>query len=217
MADCVLRALGERGNLVGRGENGHYVPMNAIVKIGDVELEPFRFNRDAIIQMVDSGVFEQFGRWEVIDGVMIHMSPSWLPHSRALSLVNIFFGMNLAGRYQTTVDQLVLFGDDGMHAPDIAVFEAGFSKRMPEASDLRLVIEIAEASLAYDLGTKADRYAAFGIPELWVVDLEGRRLVVHRDPGANGYGSVTATDWSVAASPLIAPEVTLTLADILDV
>ena len=189
--------------------------MNAIVKIGETEFEPVRLKRDAIIQMVDSGVFEHFGRWEVIDGVMIHMSPSWLPHSRALSLINVFFGTHLAGQYQTTVDQLVLFGNAGMHAPDIAFFDEGFAKREPDSDDLRFVIEIAEASLSYDLGIKAERYGAFGVPEYWVVDLENRQTVVHRMPTAEGYAEVTSHDWTDTLSPRIAPEITLIMAEIL--
>ncbi|MFN3369749.1 MAG: Uma2 family endonuclease [Thermus sp.] len=33
-------------------------------------------------------------------------------------------------------------------------------------------------------------YAKGGIPELWVVDLEGRRVLVHREPQGEAYREV---------------------------
>jgi Uma2 family endonuclease len=36
--------------------------------------------------------------------------------------------------------------------------------------------------LTYDLGEKAEIYAAAGIVDYWVLDLEARCLVVHRRP-----------------------------------
>jgi Uma2 family endonuclease len=43
-----------------------------------------------------------------------------------------------------------------------------------------LAVEVAHTSLQYDLTTKAELYAAAGIPEYWVLDLEGRVLHVFR-------------------------------------
>lgn len=43
---------------------------------------------------------------------------------------------------------------------------------MPEAADVRLLIEVSNSSLRYDLGEKADLYAAAGIVEYWVVDVQ---------------------------------------------
>lgn len=38
-----------------------------------------------------------------------------------------------------------------------------------------LVIEVADASLAFDLGVKVPLYASHGIPEVWVIDAASRR------------------------------------------
>jgi hypothetical protein len=37
------------------------------------------------------------------------------------------------------------------------------------ATTAKLVVEIADTSLAYDLGRKAGLYASFGITDLWVI------------------------------------------------
>ena len=46
----------------------------------------------------------------------------------------------------------------------------------------RLVVEVADSSLDFNLGDKASLYAAGGIPEYWVIDLPGDRLLVMTDP-----------------------------------
>jgi hypothetical protein len=45
-----------------------------------------------------------------------------------------------------------------------------------------LAIEVAVAHRQYNLGDKADVYAAARIADYWVVDLIGRVVVVLRDP-----------------------------------
>ena len=45
-----------------------------------------------------------------------------------------------------------------------------------------LAVEVAVTSLDYDTTTKAKLYATAGIPEYWVLDLEGKRLIVFRGP-----------------------------------
>jgi hypothetical protein len=53
-----------------------------------------------------------------------------------------------------------------------------------------LVVEIADTSLAYDLGRKAGLYAAFGIAGLWVINAVTLETRTHCEPTAAGYRSV---------------------------
>lgn len=195
----------------------HAELMNAVLKIGDSEYEPARLDRAGIMALADSGVLDRLGRVEVIDGVIVAMSPSWTPHSSALLRLGGFFMNALEGRFLVTGDQWVLFGDSDLRAPDVAVFEKSMRKRRPESADLLFAVEIAEGSLEYDLGDKARFYAAHGLTELWVVDLENRRLHIHREPGAEGYGDVAEQPWDRPATPLIAPDVEVVMANVIDV
>lgn len=73
--------------------------------------------------------------------------------------------------------------------PDLAVAPPGrYASRHPETA--LLVIEVALTSQALDEGPKAELYASAGIPELWVVDVPGRRVGVHRAPRPTGYSAV---------------------------
>jgi len=74
--------------------------------------------------------------------------------------------------------------------PDLVVLakpSREFQDANPRFGDLRLVVEISDSTLGFDLTTKAELYVRAGIVEYWVVDVAARRLVVHlerphRDP-----------------------------------
>ena len=58
--------------------------------------------------------------------------------------------------------------------------------RSPRTKPL-LVIEVADASLDYDVGAKAALYAEAGVPEYWVLNLVERLLLVFRQPRKGSY------------------------------
>jgi hypothetical protein len=62
-----------------------------------------------------------------------------------------------------------------------------YSGKIPEATDVLLLIEVSDSSLAFDQGVKLGLYARYGISEYWVVDIEGKRVVTYREPTASGY------------------------------
>ena len=91
--------------------------------------------------------------------------------------------------------------------PDAIVLNRSFldlsSHALPD--ELRLVAEVSSTTLAFDMTTKARLYARAGIPEYWVLDLEGRRMLVHRGPFENAYRSVTAHGEHHRIAALAAP------------
>jgi Uma2 family endonuclease len=55
------------------------------------------------------------------------------------------------------------------------------------ASNIRLTIEVADTSLAYDRNVKLPTYNRSEIPEVWIVDLNGGIIERHTEPSENGY------------------------------
>jgi Uma2 family endonuclease len=82
---------------------------------------------------------------------------------------------------------------------------------MPE--DVYLVIEFADSSLAYDQGAKLARYAAAGIPEVWVANLRAREVTAYADAAGSAYASVRTYRAGDSVSPKAFPDVTLAVAD----
>src|SRR5205823_2747186 len=69
--------------------------------------------------------------------------------------------------------------------PDVAVVPGSPRTLTQTPRSALLVVEVAESSLAYDTGEKASLYAAAGIEDYWVIDVEHRRLLVFRGPMAD--------------------------------
>ena len=71
--------------------------------------------------------------------------------------------------------------------PDFAVIRSGdllaaAPDRYPGPSDVGLLIEVAVTTLRDDLSTVLEHYARALIPVYWVVDIPGRRILVHTEP-----------------------------------
>ncbi len=86
----------------------------------------------------------------------------------------------------------------------------------PQPQDLALVVEIADSTLKFDLTVKAVLYARAAIAEYWVLDVVGKRLIVHRSPVSDAYTSVVAYGEDEVIAPLSAPEAWLRPAEVLD-
>lgn len=80
----------------------------------------------------------------------------------------------------------------------------------------------SDSSYVYDTSEKANLYAASGIPEYWLLDLQRRRLEVRQEPGSDPGGTfghsyrllhIFPEDQRVA--PRFAPEISLLISDLL--
>jgi Uma2 family endonuclease len=96
--------------------------------------------------------------------------------------------------------------------PDFVFFPKAVGIRGLNAETARLVVEIADSSLGYDLGVKAGLYAQFGIPVLWVIDAVKLRTRLHRDPAAGSYRTIIERAASEPLVPLDIPPLEVTLA-----
>jgi Uma2 family endonuclease len=77
--------------------------------------------------------------------------------------------------------------------PDAAVVRGqidDYLEHPPAAADLHAIIEVADSSLAVDLGPKLRAYAAAGVVQYVVVDLVADRVLVHENPVGESYARV---------------------------
>ncbi len=76
--------------------------------------------------------------------------------------------------------------------PDVAVLRGSaedYRDRIPDASDVALLVEVAETTLARDRGEKFAAYARGGIAVYWIVNLVDRQVELYTGPGLDGYTS----------------------------
>ena len=89
-----------------------------------------------------------------------------------------------------------------------------FRTTSPGPSDLLLIAEVCATTQDYDLGAKAALYASAGIAEYWVLDLNGMRIIVHRNPAGEKYESIIAYAADEPVAPLAAAVSSICLQDL---
>jgi len=85
----------------------------------------------------------------------------------------------------------------------------------PTSADMRLVVEVSDATLWRDRNTKVRIYGSTGVPEYWVLDVNGRRLFVYRQPMSTGYADTQEYDETASIAPLASPNSPVKVADLL--
>jgi Uma2 family endonuclease len=149
-------------------------------------LPPLVLTDDQFEDMARKGAFARVGRVELRDGVLTPMSPIHVPHGR---LAFAFASAIKAALKQSSSALAVIgevsirFGRGFQPIPDVVVYEralvtADHHGPMPGPA-VRLVIEVASASLNDDLGAKLAAYAAAGVPEYWAIDVNKRLVLQH--------------------------------------
>lgn len=140
--------------------------------------------------MAEVGIIGDEERLELVDGVLVAMSPEGRPHAETVTELNGVFSQAYPfPRFDLRVQTTSPLTNIRYRIPDLLVCRR-VRGRWPEGSEVLLVVEIAETSLRTDLGAKAAEYAEWGAETYWVVDLVARRLVVHRDIQDGRYGTV---------------------------
>jgi Uma2 family endonuclease len=78
-----------------------------------------------------------------------------------------------------------------------------------------LLVEVSDSSLSYDRDTKVPLYARAGIPEVWLVDVEGDVVLVYRDPTSEGYKMTYSARRGDSITPVSFPGREIAVVDIL--
>jgi Uma2 family endonuclease len=167
-----------------------------------------RHSLDEYHRLIESGGLNEATHVELIDGLVLDMSPktrehetavAWLAQrlSRALEPARFFVGVN---------SPLTL--DRSEPEPDIFVAPSDGPRPYHHGTAL-LVVEVALSSLRHDQLIKPRVYAAGRIPEYWVVDVEGERVVRHLEPAGEVYGRVDDVRDTLVASSVELPPLDL--------
>jgi Uma2 family endonuclease len=175
-----------------------------------IVLSPAKFSTEEYLAMVDAGFLEG-KKVELIDGVIVAMSPAGPQHNQFLILIVDLFAP-LLQKYQLAIQGTLAVAEAQIYDPDVMLLQrrsGGYKHRKIEPADALLVIEAAASSFGNDQQIKLPVYAQAGIPEYWIADLEHERLLVHRDPAGSMYKSVQTLEGEAVISPLAAPDFSL--------
>jgi Uma2 family endonuclease len=173
-----------------------------------------RITVDEYYRMAEEGILQPDARVELIEGEIIDMPPMGSEHGGAVGqLADVLYEAVRSHAHLRT--QLpVHLSDISEPVPDFALVKFRgdyYRKRHPRPEDTFLAIEVSYTSVRYDTQVKASLYARYGIPEYWVVDLEGRQVRFFRSPRSDQYAEVTSTATPAVVVPIALPDVKIDL------
>jgi len=191
----------------------HHAPMPATTQAA--EGLPRRLWTLAEVEaMVAAGIIPEDERFELIGGEVVPMSPKGARHEMVKIELNAYLQRVKSDTLHVAPETTLRLDDKNFVEPDFCVFPRSVLPGDMRGPDVLLAIEIADTSLAYDRGRKIGVYAAFGIPEIWVID--ANRLVTHLycDLGAEGYRSISERSPTETLEARRAPSVRMNLAEL---
>jgi len=162
--------------------------------MNEVVRNPLKITARQFEDMARKGAFATVGRVELRRGMMTLMGPLYRPHARLLRQLLLAWvkAMEASGSSLIVDPEVsVRLSGDGMPTADLVVWDPAAADDNGEGPvpvlAARVVIEVADTSITDDLGEKMQDYAAAGVPEYWVADVQGRALHVHTEPMPEGY------------------------------
>jgi len=174
-------------------------------------------------RLVDRAVFRPGDRVELVGGQLVVREPQGSSHAVATGLAEDALRATFGSGWVVRAQMPVAIDDESEPEPDVAVC-AGSLRDYVAGHPSRpvLLLEVADASLAFDRQHKGSLYARAHVPDYWIVNLVDRVLEVHRDPTPSAgapYGWRFSTLFRLAAadsvSPLAAPHARIFVADLL--
>jgi Uma2 family endonuclease len=165
-------------------------------------------------RLTELGFFTEDDRIELIGGELVPMSPKGNRHETVCGAIHTWLRRNLSPEFD-------YHPEPGWHADEANYFEpdflfgtVGFNRTSITPADVLLLIEVAHSSLAFDTTTKAGQYAALGVREYWVVNAVTLATRVHREPSAEGYGSIAVLPASETLLAHLMPSLAIRFSDL---
>ena len=155
-----------------------------------VAIQRRQFTVEDYYKMAEVGILKPDDRVELIRGEIIKMTPIKSAHASKVNYLLEFLILNFHKKATIVSQNPIRLSQESEPEPDIAIaiYKADrYSSAHPTSSDVLLVIEVADSSLAYDQTVKSRLYAKAAIPEYWIVNIPDQQLEIYRMPMDSNY------------------------------
>lgn len=154
-----------------------------------VQIQRRLFTVSEYNKMAEAGILPERGV-ELINGEIINMSPIGMRHNAMVSKLTHFL-VEKVGQNALLFPQCAFMASEFTQPePDLALakFRSDYYvNAMLRGSDLFLLIEVSDTTFNYDNKVKRDLYAAAGVPEYWVVDLNKQKVHTYWNSNEDNY------------------------------
>jgi len=178
-------------------------------------LPRWRWTVDDLDRLIEAGVLTEEDRVELIGGELVPMAAKGIRHENLRAQLENWVHRTLPSDLWLVVELGWRPDGETYCEPDLLVIPAGFMpvSKVP-AAEVRLLIEVADTTLKYDMRTKASLYARLGVRDYWVVNADTLETRVHREPTAHGYRQTAEMPPQELLAPLLVPAIALRLQDL---
>lgn len=143
-------------------------------------------------QMIESGVFDENDRVELLNGAIVEKMPKGSKHATLNDIIATQL-INLLGKKACVRNQNPIWLDEFSEPEsDIVLVKPPFEKYFdahPTPEEIYLILEISDSTLGYDRETKGAAYARAGILQYLVLNVREKTLEDYREPSADGFQS----------------------------
>lgn len=177
-----------------------------------------RFTVAEYYAMAELGILGENDRVELLEGDLIVMPPIGGWHAARVNWFTNALPSRLQGRAVVSIQNPTRLSDRSEPQPDVMLLRSRddfYQGGHPGPGDVLLLIEIADTTADYDRGTKLAAYARAGIPEVWIVTREKRRIEAYTEPEEDAYATLRYAGPGARIAPGAFPDVVLEVDQIL--
>jgi Uma2 family endonuclease len=152
-----------------------------------------RITVDEYHRMAEVGLLAPDARVELIEGVIIDMTPIGELHAVIVDRLARVFFRALEEKAIVRVQGPVRLSNYTEPEPDFALLKPRadeYRRGHPRGADTMLAVEVSDTTLRFDLRTKLPLYARHGVEEVWVADVNRSGIHVCRCRTDLGYSDI---------------------------
>lgn len=166
-------------------------------------------------RFIELGILTEDDRVELIGGELVPMAAKGVGHEDVRGELHDWFVARLPGDLRLREELGWRPNSDTYCEPDLLIFPRTWKpfSTVP-ATEVDLLVEVADTTLKFDTATKAPLYASLGVREYWVINAVNLETRIHRKPSARGchYRRTFAKD--ALLTPTLAPALAVRLHDL---
>jgi Putative restriction endonuclease len=149
-------------------------------------LRLYRFTVEQYHRMIEQGILNENDRVELLEGWITAKMTHNPPHDCSVLLAQTELLARLSADWVVRVQSAITMRDSEPE-PDLAVARGPgrrYARTHPRASDLALLVEVADTTLEADRTEKGRLYARSRIAVYWIINLIDSQVEVYTEPRA---------------------------------
>jgi Uma2 family endonuclease len=182
-------------------------------------LQQRRFTVDEYHRMADAGILGWDEQFELIAGQIVVRELIGARHAGTVDRLNRLWTSRLGERALVRIQSPVRFARLRSELqPDVMLLRPRddfYTAFHPVATDVLLLIEVADSSVRFEKRVRIPLYARAGVRETWLCDLVSQHVEIHRQPEGRRYRVIQTLSRGEPLVSLAFPDVGLLVENLL--